>query len=142
MKRTILSLFLLLALVISAGCSGRSAAADPPSGSIPYQQLKEEELPAAVREWVDSVTAGETKPQNLSKSIGGKTYLLVYAGERSTGGYSITFESVTKQNAKVTATAQISAPEGMAIQAITYPFAVVVIDQHDGEVSFKVSEKK
>lgn len=142
MRQMATLLSLLLMFMALTGCAGRTNAGSHPAGSITFENVAESELPAAVKEWVESVTAGGTQPQNESKSFGDKTYLLVYAGERSTGGYTITFSSVAPENGAIEVKAQIAAPAGPATMAITYPVGVARIDKQEKAIIFTVTEKR
>lgn len=142
MRQIATVLSLMLVLVALTGCAGRSSADAPPAGSLPFENVAEGELPADVKEWVESVTATGTQPKNESKTFGEKTYLLIYAGERSTGGYTITFSSVAEENGAIAVKGQIAAPSGPATTAITYPVGVARIDKQEKAITFAVTEKQ
>jgi ABC-type Fe3+-hydroxamate transport system substrate-binding protein len=142
MKQIATFLSLLLMLLALTGCVGKSNADSPPAGSLPFENVEESEWPADVKQWVESVIADGTQPKNESKDFGEKTYLLVYAGERSTGGYTITFSSVAPENGEIEVKAQITAPSGPATMAITYPVGVARIGKQAKAITFTVTEKK
>jgi len=71
------------------------------------------------------------------KSINGKNYILICAGEKPTGGYSIEIRSITQVSpGRIYMDAEViePSPDTMVIQIITYPCRLIVIDS-DGEIS-------
>lgn len=68
----------------------------------------------------------------LSKEYENKAYVIVSAGERPTGGYTIEMESATMVSPKsvyITAMVTKPAPDAMVTQAITYPHLLIELDE-------------
>lgn len=68
------------------------------------------------------------------KNINGKNYILICAGEKPTGGYSVDILSATLVNpGKVYIEAKINEPDPdmMVIQILTYPCKLIVIESDD-----------
>lgn len=85
-------------------------------------------LPADVQSRAEAVlgTSGA-----ITVDSGGSTYLILSAGERSTGGYAITVENVAETDTRLEVTAGLQTPPAgsFALQAITYPQTVVRFPQ-------------
>ena len=65
------------------------------------------------------------------KKVGNIMYIIVAAGEKPTGGYTMEIESatlVTKSNLYITAKVVKPAPDAMVTQAITYPHMVLKVE--------------
>jgi hypothetical protein len=62
----------------------------------------------------------------------------IFAGEKPTGGYSVVVDRVTSNGSTVTVHYHVAGPprDAMTIQALTYPFCLIRIDQRFSEVSF------
>mgnify|MGYP001234684713 CR=1 FL=1 len=68
------------------------------------------------------------------KTIGDETYVLVAAGEKPTGGYSVKIESVTMVapgNVYIAARVSAPSPDMMVIQAFTYPHVLIKLETKD-----------
>jgi hypothetical protein len=135
-----------LALVIAvtaAGCGAKKqdsgTKVTPADGTVTFETVDEKNWPADVKDWVEAATRGQTQALNESKTFGDQTYLLVYAGERSSGGYTVVFDKVEAKGGTVTVTAHVAAPSGMATTVISYPLAVARIPRYDGTVQWTVT---
>jgi hypothetical protein len=84
---------------------------------------------------------------------GGDVYLVVYAGEKPTGGYRITLHSLEKRNATLYLEVEekVPAEDEMVIQVLTYPTLIVKLDHAydsyeiagiDNEPFPKISEER
>lgn len=69
-----------------------------------------------------------------------ETVLIATMGMRSTGGHSIRFTAVALDGETLTATVQSTSPgpDDMVTMALTYPFAIIAVPKHAGEVVFAV----
>jgi hypothetical protein len=141
MKRVLVLLGLVMTLLVTAGCGLTTRPQVViPDGMVPFDELQPEQLTPDVKAWVSSVTSGKTQPLSEGKTFGEQTYLLVYAGERPTGGYTVTFQAMEAKGGALTVKAAVLPPGGSATQTITYPMGVARIARHDGRVMFDVVE--
>lgn len=105
----------------------------PEEYPVAYTEISLQDVPAELSEWVAS--------NRLSKGIyhktyEGKTYVLICAGEKNTGGYTIKLDSATMASTgRVNLTAQVISPDPdmMVTQAFTWPCMIIVIE--DPEIS-------
>ena len=69
-----------------------------------------------------------------------ETVLVATLGMRSSGGHSIRFAGVNLDGETLTATLQTTSPgpEDIVTMALTYPFAIIAVPKHEGEVVFVV----
>jgi uncharacterized membrane protein len=67
-----------------------------------------------------------------------ETVLAATLGKRSTGGHTIRFTDIRRQDDLVTATLQIKSPgsDDLVTMALTSPFAFIAIPKHEGRVKF------
>ncbi|MDR5659433.1 protease complex subunit PrcB family protein [Serpentinicella sp. ANB-PHB4] len=67
------------------------------------------------------------------------TYILISAGERRTGGYSLNTMSITGDNKHLNVKAKLiePLPSSMVVQVITYPSQLVRIEKDNREVVLK-----
>ncbi|MCC9070855.1 protease complex subunit PrcB family protein [Flavobacterium sp. F-65] len=74
----------------------------------------------------DESLKGKIDEGDISKA----NYIILNMGEKNTGGYSIGVEKVeeTDKNIIITVKETAPAPDGMVMQVITYPYAVVKIN--------------
>ncbi len=84
---------------------------------------------------------GEKAP---SVNFGQNMVVVVYAGMRRTGGYSVKFTGMKEQNGAIVISAVVEAPPKDAIvtQAITYPFAMQSYPRTTKMVTVEVTDKK
>lgn len=143
MKKTILTIGIIIPLIFAASLAftdnmilgnekgeGKQIAQ---SGSIPMNAIDIDKAPEQVKEWAQDKLRKEGK---YVKTIGDRTYLLVAWGQKNTGGYVVNIDSVEQRDGKVVAAVSYKEPEGMVIQVITYPYALVSIPATDAEIVF------
>jgi hypothetical protein len=67
-----------------------------------------------------------------------ETVIVATLGMRSTGGHSVRFVGVNKEGESLTVTLQSTSPgpDDMVTMALTYPFAIIAVPKHEGEVVF------
>lgn len=72
-----------------------------------------------------------------------KMVVAVFLGQKSTGGYSVEIQGLTKQekkkNSRILVKVKAGTPpaQAMVIQALTSPFHMKVVDRSDGPVDFE-----
>jgi PrcB C-terminal len=138
-----------LLLMLVTGCSIGNDS-DPPGGNA-SETVETLEEPRDLRvERISSSAPGQGPEQPrvivapsaaaLSEAIGASvpdsgegTYLAAYWGEKPTGGYSLAVESARLEGDRVTVRLVLKEPPRDAIvtQALTYPYAVVVVRNLD-----------
>jgi hypothetical protein len=124
--RSMIALFgLLLFMGTLSGCS----AGGPYSGSsngaaVSFTVMSDSELPPDLRKQIESWKQTET--QQVVK-VGGETYAVITAGQKPSGGYSVSVESVTRsgENVKVVYKVQSPPPGAVTTTVITYPYQVI-----------------
>jgi hypothetical protein len=142
MKRGLIAAFLIVTAAALAAWwfTGREA---PVAGrSVPFTVLRQEtEMPPEIAQWQE---ANRRSPGQYTKHEGSHTYLMVAAGERPTGGYTVEVLSVRESGGKLHVAARINAPPpgSMVTMAFTYPTAVIRIDRTELPVTFDVTQDR
>ena len=111
-----------------------------PVGTPAYEVISNfSTLPVEVQNTAISL---QGKVGAVTQDVEGSTYLILTAGERYTGGYAIEVTSVTQTGARteVAVNLQTPDPNAVALQAITYPQAVVRFDNTAKPVALVNSE--
>jgi hypothetical protein len=93
-----------------------------------YKELGTGEIPGELTGWVE---ANSRERGIYFKILNGKTYILICAGEKPTGGYSIQLDGVTMVapgSIYITAEVISPSPDMMVTQAITYPCILIAVD--------------
>ena len=136
-------------LLLAAGCSAGNGSG--PSPDNPSETTGASEVPRDLRvARISSGAPGQGSEQprvvlapsatTLSRAIGARvpdsgegTYLAAYWGEKSTGGYSLSVESARLEGNRVTILLSLRepAPDAIVTQALTYPYAVAVVQTLD-----------
>jgi len=62
--------------------------------------------------------------------------VVVTAGQKPTGGYQIDIQSITTAGKDATVNWKLTSPQGIAIQVLTHPSVMVLVDRVAGEVKF------
>lgn len=67
-----------------------------------------------------------------------ETVLVATMGTRSTGGHTIVFSDIRRENTslKAVVTTSSPAPNARVTMALTYPFAIIAIPKHEGPIEF------
>jgi hypothetical protein len=139
MKRVVIAIGLALAVALTAAaCGVAKETPGRPDGPVAFEMLTESQWPAEVKDWVAGASKNQTAAFNESKAFGDKTYLLVYAGERTSGGYNVVVDKVQSAGGKVTVTAHVDPPTGPATAVISYPLGVARIARHDGPIGWSI----
>lgn len=136
MKKVVISVVCLAVLAALYACSntdGNMQSAEPPEGQgitvndIPFESVKADDLPADIKEKVDLQRGKEGFDMLVS---GDTSYLVVYAGERPTAGYSVEIERIVDQEGVTQVTLREEAPAkgDMVAQVITYPLAIAKLE--------------
>lgn len=98
------------------------------SNYIPFQRLKEnDELPVAVREWVDVVRPEEA---NRTLELDNRLYVLSSLGWKPTAGYGVRIIKITRENTAfhVNFESREPLPGQFSFQTISYPYDLVCLD--------------
>jgi hypothetical protein len=133
------------------------------SEQAPEIKMYAKASPGLYRKTLVMRTAGEL---NLATPVGGKNdditkitaallkvdsidltkqmVVVIYAGEKPTGGYSIEVKSLEMKDRKLFVHWKLKAPgpDDIVTQAITYPELVLLVDRFDGEVVFDPAPPK
>lgn len=83
---------------------------------------------AEVSKWLDDLTKIK-EPAAMLFDRGDKAILVVSAGEKPTGGYSLNLEEVTMSNGALTLNLRLNPPKDSAVQAISYPYAAFTLSR-------------
>ncbi|KEO81093.1 protease complex subunit PrcB family protein [Tumebacillus flagellatus] len=105
----------------AADATSSSSATSSSGAPIPYEVITDlSTLPPNVQ---DTASALQGTSGAVTVDSGDSTYLLLSAGERSTGGYAITVAGVNETDVRIEVTVGLTtpAPGTMLLQAITYP---------------------
>ncbi|HAA25259.1 MAG TPA: hypothetical protein DCE11_03955 [Ruminiclostridium sp.] len=98
---------------------------------VEYKEVNLMDIPDDLADWVET----NRKTQGIRfKVVGNKTYILISAGEKPTGGYSIQLESATMvAPGSIYVTAQVisPAPDMMVTQVLTYPCILLEIEDEE-----------
>jgi hypothetical protein len=140
---------MLIILLLAAGCSAGGDASTPsPDPPETTETFDEPRGLRVERIFSNAPGQGPRRPSvilapsasALSEEFGTEipdsgrgTYLISYAGEKATGGYSLTVESAHLEGNRVTVRLALKEPSSEAIltQAITYPYVVAVVRDVD-----------
>lgn len=134
-KAVALAAALAVAVVFSfaAGTGAPPASAAEP-GPVLFQEAPEE-LPPAVEKWAESKKAF----QGIHRfHEGDKTWVMVAWGEKPTGGYGVKVNNARRGFAGVIVLdvgLSSPGPDDIVIQAITYPYDLIVFDRTDALVA-------
>ena len=129
-------LLILLSACSQAGDPGPSEG-DSPEAPEP-RDLRVERVAAGApgegpeRPRVVLAPSAEALSEDLGAEIrgsGGGTYLVVYRGERPTGGYSVGVAGAEAEGDRVTVQVSMEAPpeDAMVTQSLTYPYEISVL---------------
>jgi hypothetical protein len=123
--------------------AGTNQPAPPPAGivfnRITFETVKYEDLPEAVKAWVDQIAQAE-KHVAARMDNGDYTYVVVGLGQKPTAGYGVEVVSVSDPEAgKYTFEVKEAQPEAGSMQAqvITYPCTVVRLQKTNIPFLFK-----
>lgn len=106
----------------------------PVEAPVAYEEISSEEIPEDLRDWVEE---NRMLKGIYYKTLGEKTYILISAGEKPTGGYSILLDSITRVapgSIYLTARVESPDPDMMVIQIITWPHILIAIDDTDVQI--------
>ena len=103
----------------------------PVERPVEYEEVNIQDIPDDLADWVEAnrMTGGI-----WFKTLDNKTYILICAGEKPTGGYSMQLESITMvAPGSIYVTAQVisPAPDMMVTQVLTYPYILIVIEDEE-----------
>jgi hypothetical protein len=139
MKLLIKFMTLIMTVAMFAGCAravpegGRPAAGNPGSSTggqgitvnkISFEEVRDEAVPESLKDKIENLKA---KRGYIFEQRDGYFYVVIFSGEKNTGGYGIKVKSVEDIEGKTKIIVEETAPkEGdMVTQAFTYPYIVV-----------------
>lgn len=136
-NKKIIVFFMIMALSISlfTACSrGKSTSAT--IGNIDFEMVGSDALTdSQLEEWFNE----NYKKEDLSSfNFKDYTYILVGAGEKPSGGYSVEISSVVGEEGSIIINGQVNAPkpDEMVTTALTYPNALIRIPKDSRSISF------
>ena len=138
-KKNIFLVLLILSIILFSGYYVlpylRSDEITP--GKVVYQRPAYDKLPWDIKNWIE-----DSKELFLSQKrvFGGKTYILVTWGRKSTAGYSVKIEEVfinNKLEASVSVFFESPPADSMVAQVLTFPYDLIVIDYEVKEIEFR-----
>ena len=137
MRKFLIILTILSLVVISVGCNPVEENADLTEPTeFDYEVIEEDALEnEAAKEWYEE---NRENYGSYTHAISeDEKYLLVSAGERRTGGYSLEIEGVNELSQMITLNIKLNEPssDDMVTQALTYPNMLVKITANE---SFEV----
>ncbi|ADL08714.1 protease complex subunit PrcB family protein [Thermosediminibacter oceani] len=137
-------LVLLMAVVLITGCRKEAqepATVEPVMGDIKFEVIAENSVEfqellkdETFRKWYDE----KKKIEGFHAFDGkGKKYILVSAGEKPTGGYSVEVLSVTGRQDDLYLQGRVKAPakDQMVTQVITYPSVLISVPVDERQVT-------
>jgi hypothetical protein len=82
--------------------------------------------------------AGDEAQEINALDLEKQMVIVVYAGEKRTGGYSVEVKSLEVKDKKLIVHWKLNSPgpDDIVTQAITHPQLVLLVDRFDGEVVF------
>lgn len=98
---------------------------------VEYTELGLQDASEDLAKWVN---VNRMNRGTWFKTVDDKTYILICAGEKPTGGYSMQLDSLTMvAPGSIYYSAQVisPAPDMMVTQVLTYPFMLIVIENED-----------
>lgn len=128
MKKVFISLACLVALIALYACINAGnedlKSTDAAAEMISFERVSPGSLSADLAGKIDQSRAEEGYEMLTSEN---GNFLVVYAGERPTAGYSVEIVSIAAGEGKATVTVKETSPAGggMTAQALTYPYDVV-----------------
>lgn len=79
----------------------------------------------APKEVADVVSSNVEQTGTEEWNFSGKKYLIIRAGEKQSGGYSIVVDQIQQNKGQYMIHVHLKKPQGMATSALTYPVLVV-----------------
>lgn len=136
MKKILLYVF-IGALIIS-GCGGGGNAAQKPLAS----EFNYEEVDATTDEFKQNRELNKWYLENYQAkgkykiNSQGRTYILISAGQKSTGGYNMEILDITANDSFITITTEVREPESdqFTTMAITYPHVLIAIPEDNRSI--------
>jgi hypothetical protein len=93
---------------------------------ISFEELSEENIPEFLK---DKVESSKTQRGYIYEEKDGYFYIVIFSGEKSTGGYSIKVISIEDNEGKTNIMVEETSPNkgDMVTQAITYPYTAIKV---------------
>ena len=132
-RRLFLVAGLVLALAAGLTLQGFARTQEPEHRAGPDLELTE-----AMEAWVESLSHVEGVHVGVFDDA---RLIMVSLGEKPTGGYDVTIQQVTRgEHGQWLAEVKITepGPDDMVTQAITYPYALVAVEDGEDEMPVRV----
>lgn len=147
MRRILFLIALISIVVLSVGCNTVEENVDliEPT-EFDYELMDEDALEEiAVKDWYEK---NKENYGSYTHTVSGKEkFLLISAGEKRTGGYSLEIESVNELNQMITFNIVLNepSPDDMVTEALTYPNLLIKITANenfevDANLNFEVEQ--
>ena len=121
-----LSMILLSTLLIAVLAACASLPTNPPKGItvnyIDFDKIDSSSLNAAQLKMIEQNKANKGFSYWQEDNA---YYIVIFAGEKPTGGYGMDVKSVEDNEGKTNILVEITAPKDMATQVITYPYVII-----------------
>ncbi|HKL43169.1 MAG TPA: protease complex subunit PrcB family protein [Clostridia bacterium] len=132
MRKILFLVALISIIVLAAGCNGVEEDVELTEPTeFDYEIIEEEGLEEGAKEWYEE---NKDNYGYYTHVIGEKEkYLLVSAGEKRTGGYSLEIKGVNELNQMITFNIDLNEPstDDMVTQALTYPNLLIKITANE-----------
>lgn len=129
MSRKLMTMVIIgiLMLGILGGCKTETSEVKT-MGDISYQEVNIEELNEEMKSWYQENYKSKGVYDNVSDD--GQRYILLSAGEKETGGYSVDILSIIGEEDEIKISGKVNVPDDdqMVTQARTYPYSMVKIE--------------
>lgn len=125
---------LTAAVLVLFGCSVQKNQDKPELFEILKQQeqggasFRFYEIITEAKEFKMLLNDTDLKKKIKSDDIQTSNFILVNLGEKTSGGYSISVESIQETDTDIILTIKENSPTGMATTAMTYPMAVIRVN--------------
>lgn len=137
MKKIVIAVIFMMITVLSVGCSETKEEVDLPEPfEFDYELIEEDDLTEkALIEWYE--LNKDKYGSYIYSEDEFEKYLLISAGERPTGGYSLSIVDVSKSDNVITFRVVLDepSPDEMVTEALTYPNLLIEVS---GNESFEV----
>ncbi|KUO50822.1 MAG: hypothetical protein APF76_01185 [Desulfitibacter sp. BRH_c19] len=135
-KRTILVVAIFMLILFAVGCNAnKQEEKEPKMGKIDYEIVITDAIPKELEQWYEENYQVEGLHQH---EIGENRYLLLSAGEKPTGGYSIENLELLGYENEIELKAELNQPSGDSIvtQVLTYPHILVKIERDNRQLRY------
>jgi len=106
---------------------------------ILVNRLQKDDLPQAVRRWIDNLMKLDMVPMAESMRYDDKFYIFATWGTRPTGGYEVKIQNAVFRDETIYVQLDFTSPgpDEMVTQAFTHPYDIAGIDDPDKPIQFE-----